>query len=581
MVLISANVFLHAVVIRRPLPPDSRLPQNSIRYHAIYFVISLSFPSFKLYPQKSSAELINDCRPLRSSTADSLLSSDASSIPSGDSAAARVLRSVNGTAPRSHRNSRHVKPIDFGSEIVALHVDGEDENRGLGGCSGAANCGQPTLVRNDSDVFIINSIINQINPIDYWRWWVRSAAESIAPFDVVDGGGDGVGGIEEVHARQHLAVRHFSRCQRRIKCFDHHNDTGYGLTAAFRPKSIEIIDAIGAQSATLFRQIGIQTHSRRLNTFIFDRIICDSFSMMQFKQNVNLISEFNQIASLFLLNNRHLFVLMCDDKKRCRGKRKHRWKVDGNERQRKLPRKNHRIKSNTENVVFPIDNRCRSVVFTARAVESSGRSGGSGRPANANVPKSETIRAKSSWIDAVSPSSTNGNVHLIRDALALPPAQSQSTPAVLNGAEAVLSPAADRTAGAATAPTTIASNGTALSHINRRITHVSVPNFNHCPNTNCSRAVIAAHRRHRARGGCRAATEAAAHLKRHLYLLLMALMVCGPFISAAAAVHNMKYSPNVVKTKYGQLRGIVVRSNPTVEAYLGVPYATPPVGSLR
>ncbi|CAD7085883.1 unnamed protein product [Hermetia illucens] len=38
---------------------------------------------------------------------------------------------------------------------------------------------------------------------------------------------------------------------------------------------------------------------------------------------------------------------------------------------------------------------------------------------------------------------------------------------------------------------------------------------------------------------------------------------------------------NVVKTKYGPLRGVVVRSNPTVEAFLGVPYASPPVGSLR
>lgn len=44
---------------------------------------------------------------------------------------------------------------------------------------------------------------------------------------------------------------------------------------------------------------------------------------------------------------------------------------------------------------------------------------------------------------------------------------------------------------------------------------------------------------------------------------------------------SFKYSTNVVKTKYGPLRGIVLRSHPVVEAYLGVPYATPPVGSLR
>lgn len=69
------------------------------------------------------------------------------------------------------------------------------------------------------------------------------------------------------------------------------------------------------------------------------------------------------------------------------------------------------------------------------------------------------------------------------------------------------------------------------------------------------------------------------YLKKHLYLLLIAFLTCVPF--ASATMHNMKYSTNLVKTKYGQLRGIVVRSNPTVEAYLGVPYATPPVGSLR
>lgn len=71
------------------------------------------------------------------------------------------------------------------------------------------------------------------------------------------------------------------------------------------------------------------------------------------------------------------------------------------------------------------------------------------------------------------------------------------------------------------------------------------------------------------------------YLKRHLYLLLIAFLTCCVQFASATSTHNMKYSTNVVKTKYGQLRGIVVRSNPTVEAYLGVPYATPPVGSLR
>lgn len=64
-----------------------------------------------------------------------------------------------------------------------------------------------------------------------------------------------------------------------------------------------------------------------------------------------------------------------------------------------------------------------------------------------------------------------------------------------------------------------------------------------------------------------------------LRLLLLVLLACFPVISAS--MHNVKYSTQTVQTKYGPLRGIIVRTNPTVEAFLGVPYATPPVGSLR
>ncbi|KAI5641557.1 carboxylesterase family domain-containing protein [Phthorimaea operculella] len=39
--------------------------------------------------------------------------------------------------------------------------------------------------------------------------------------------------------------------------------------------------------------------------------------------------------------------------------------------------------------------------------------------------------------------------------------------------------------------------------------------------------------------------------------------------------------PRARKKGYGPLRGIVVHAHPQVEAYLGVPYATPPLGSLR
>lgn len=70
-------------------------------------------------------------------------------------------------------------------------------------------------------------------------------------------------------------------------------------------------------------------------------------------------------------------------------------------------------------------------------------------------------------------------------------------------------------------------------------------------------------------------------LKNHSNAIVFLLILCIPIITVHASVHNIKYSTNIVKTKYGPLRGILIRSNPTIEAYLGVPYATPPVGSLR
>uniref|UniRef100_A0AAG5CVE5 Carboxylesterase type B domain-containing protein n=2 Tax=Anopheles atroparvus TaxID=41427 RepID=A0AAG5CVE5_ANOAO len=51
---------------------------------------------------------------------------------------------------------------------------------------------------------------------------------------------------------------------------------------------------------------------------------------------------------------------------------------------------------------------------------------------------------------------------------------------------------------------------------------------------------------------------------------------------AASTLNNITYSNSVVKTKYGPLRGIVFRASPVVvEGFLGVPYASPPIGSLR
>lgn len=61
-------------------------------------------------------------------------------------------------------------------------------------------------------------------------------------------------------------------------------------------------------------------------------------------------------------------------------------------------------------------------------------------------------------------------------------------------------------------------------------------------------------------------------VKSHLNAILFLIILCIPLLTAASGVHNLKYSTNVVKTKYGPLRGIILRSSPTVEGYLGVPY---------
>ncbi|XP_025837617.1 neuroligin-1-like [Agrilus planipennis] len=65
---------------------------------------------------------------------------------------------------------------------------------------------------------------------------------------------------------------------------------------------------------------------------------------------------------------------------------------------------------------------------------------------------------------------------------------------------------------------------------------------------------------------------------RALWLLIVVVCLWNDF-AVSVSVH--KYSTRVVNTKYGPLRGVIVHSHPPVEAFLGVPYATPPVGSLR
>nr|XP_022918704.1 neuroligin-1-like isoform X2 [Onthophagus taurus] len=62
-------------------------------------------------------------------------------------------------------------------------------------------------------------------------------------------------------------------------------------------------------------------------------------------------------------------------------------------------------------------------------------------------------------------------------------------------------------------------------------------------------------------------------------MLVVVVVVVVDNTVGSLTVH--KYSTRVVRTKYGPLRGVMIHIHPTVEAFLGVPYATPPVGSLR
>ncbi|XP_055638903.1 uncharacterized protein LOC129776956 isoform X4 [Toxorhynchites rutilus septentrionalis] len=68
------------------------------------------------------------------------------------------------------------------------------------------------------------------------------------------------------------------------------------------------------------------------------------------------------------------------------------------------------------------------------------------------------------------------------------------------------------------------------------------------------------------------------HTKLNLHIFLL-LLLCTPTISTSK--RSTRYSTNIIMTKYGPLRGILMPRTPTVEAFLGVPYASPPVGSLR
>lgn len=64
-----------------------------------------------------------------------------------------------------------------------------------------------------------------------------------------------------------------------------------------------------------------------------------------------------------------------------------------------------------------------------------------------------------------------------------------------------------------------------------------------------------------------------------MWVMVVIVLVKDTGATASLLVH--KYSTRVVRTKYGPLRGVMIHIHPPVEAFLGVPYATPPVGSLR
>lgn len=61
--------------------------------------------------------------------------------------------------------------------------------------------------------------------------------------------------------------------------------------------------------------------------------------------------------------------------------------------------------------------------------------------------------------------------------------------------------------------------------------------------------------------------------------LLWLIYTCNHF-RACHSFTKHKYSNRIVNTKYGPLQGIIIQ-NLQVEAFLGVPYATPPLESLR
>ncbi|KAK3910656.1 Neuroligin-1 [Frankliniella fusca] len=63
-------------------------------------------------------------------------------------------------------------------------------------------------------------------------------------------------------------------------------------------------------------------------------------------------------------------------------------------------------------------------------------------------------------------------------------------------------------------------------------------------------------------------------------VLVLLASCCGPASSSSSGLPVRKISTRLARTKYGLLRGVILQQQ-AVEAFLGVPYATAPLGSLR
>jgi len=69
-------------------------------------------------------------------------------------------------------------------------------------------------------------------------------------------------------------------------------------------------------------------------------------------------------------------------------------------------------------------------------------------------------------------------------------------------------------------------------------------------------------------------------IAKSVFLLALLCAQCC-LAGTEALAGTQKYCTRTIKTRYGELRGIEARSSTSVETYYGVPYATPPIGSLR